>query len=465
MTLFSKKGSGKLRLTFAGGAEVVTGSNFLLETTDKEKPFKILIDCGLFQGCESCFRDNYEKFPYDPSEVDVLLVTHAHIDHIGRIPKLVKEGFRGIIYSTEETKALAELLLPDSARLLAKEAVTTGFQPLYTEEDIGAALRLWKTFDYHQPLDLGSGVTATMYNSGHILGSAIIAIDYSGIRVAFTGDLGNSPSILLPDFEKINDANYLVIESTYGNKVHDPKPERTEKLLAAVTDTIKRKGTLLIPAFSLERTQTILYELDSFVEEGLIEPIPVFVDSPLSIAITKVYEGATRRFNDAVQNQVKAGDDVFSFSKLHLTKWSEESRKIHEYKSPKIILASAGMSTGGRVVTHQEFYLGDPNAMILFIGYQAAATLGRRIQEGAKKVTIGGRSIDVRAEIRTVTGYSGHADSLGLLSFVEATAPTLTQVFVAMGEPSQATALAQRIHDNFGVDAIVARPNHSVDLS
>ena len=447
------------QLTFCGGAGEVTGSNFLFEA----EGVKILIDCGLIQGKKICDDRNFEPFPYDPREIDALFITHAHLDHTGRIPRLVEKGFSGAIYSTVPTKKLAELMLVDSLGVFEKEAKRDNHQLIYTEADVPKSMSLWKTVPYHEPVSVGP-FSVVLRNSGHILGSAMVEVTYNGKKIVFTGDLGNSPAPLLNDTERITDADYLVMESVYGDRNHEPHEEKRKRTEEAIEETFKAGGALLIPAFSLERTQDLLFEINNFVENKRIPRIPIFLDSPLAIAITKVYKESGEFFNGETKSQIKSGDDVFNFPGLRMTRTTDESKSINLEPNPKIIIAGSGMSNGGRIVHHERMYLPDPKSAILLVGYQAAGTPGRMMQEGAKRVRILGTEIDVKARVVSIFGYSSHKDSDHLFAFVQDTADTVKKVFAVMGEPKSSLFLVQRLRDYLGLDAVVPEKNECVTL-
>jgi metallo-beta-lactamase family protein len=446
----------KSSLTFHGGVGAATGANFLLEVRGK----KILSDCGFLQGVPGADEFNASPFPYNPSEIDVLLVTHAHADHVGRIPKLVKEGFRGAIYSTAATKDLAELMLADSAEIMAREADETNEAPLYTHMDVEQAARLWKTYPYYQEFPISDDLVCEFKDAGHILGSAIVKVhvkqaDGSIKKIAFTGDLGNSPSLFLRDTDFVHDAEYVVIESVYGDRNHESKEMRRFKFEQIIKKVIEQKRTLIVPAFSMERTQDLLYEINRMVEDNAIPPIPVFIDSPLATKVTAVYKKYAQDFKPSVQEIITAGDDVFDFSKLKFTARMEDSKMISSVPNPKIIIAGSGMSVGGRIVGHEIRYLPDPEATILFVGYQAVGTLGRQIVDGVRSVVINGQPVEVRSGIEMIFGYSSHKDSNGLLDFTLKAGErgTLKKVFTVLGEPKSAMYLAQRIR-SFGINAV-----------
>lgn len=451
----------KLKLTFCGGTGSVTGANFLLEGPLKDIPegqFKLLVDCGLEQGTHQADDFNHSDFRYDPKKVDVLLVTHAHMDHIGRVPKLIHDGFEGVIYSTPETKELSKYMLEDALKLTTQDAERTGRVPMYGPEDVRKAFNLWKTVPYHTPEELAPGYRIFLKDSGHVLGSCMFELTYtaegeeSKRKIVFTGDLGNSPTPLLKDTEDITDADYLLMESVYGDKNHEKREERLEKLEHVLKENHKKGGTLLIPIFSLEKSQELLYEIHKLYEDHKIPKMPVYLDSPLAIKLTEVYKKMSADFNAEAKAEAHK-HNIFSFPSLHVIESAEESKAIFHAPAPKVIMAGSGMSSGGRILHHEAHYLPDPNSTIVFIGYQAVGTLGRAIEEGAKVVNIFNQQIPVHAKIEKIDGYSSHKDSDHLVAFVEKTAPTVKKVFVAMGEAGPSLFLAQRLRDYLGVHA------------
>ncbi len=450
------------KISFFGGAQQVTGACYLLE----EGATKILIDCGLFQCPRFCEKQNGEEFPFNPADIDAVFITHGHIDHIGRVPKLARDGFRGKIYSTEPTQEFAAIMLEDSLGVLEKEARREGEEVFYSENDIARVLAAWEGKPYHERISVGS-FTVTIKNAGHILGSAIYEVDIAGAaptRIVFTGDLGNSPAPLLQPVEYVKGAHYLVIESVYGDRVHENVTERKKKLEQVIEDTVASGGTLMIPVFSLERTQELLFEMNELVENKRIPRVPIFLDSPLAIKATAVYHKHGDLFNKAARTLIKAGDDLFRFPDLQFTEATEESKSINAVPAPKVIIAGAGMMQGGRITHHAKRYLPDPKSTILFIGYQAAGSLGRRIFDGADKVTIHGETIPVRAKVAAIGGYSAHADSDALFEFVVHTEDTLKHVYAVQGEPASALYLAQRIKDNLGIAATAPKYGDSSPL-
>jgi len=463
-----KNNNKKIKISFFGGTEEVTGSNYLLEIDGDDYSgrgkTRILIDCGLFQGARVAEEKNSHPFPYQPSSIDAVLVTHAHLDHVGRIPKLVKEGFKGKIYSTYPTKDFAQIMLIDSLGVLEKEAKRhNGARPIYQEEDVEKAMSLWEAKNYRENFEIG-GVNILFKDAGHILGSAIIEITDSNSesrkdkekkkKLVFTGDLGNSPEPLINPTEEVNDASFMVIESTYGDRLHEDYSQADLKLERAIENIVKKKGTLMIPAFSLERTQRILYQINDLVENGRIPKIKIFLDSPLSIKATEVYKNYANLYNAEAKNSLLKGDDLFDFPGLVLTMESEESKKIHEIAPPKIIIAGSGMCNGGRIVHHLKNYLPSKNNTLLFVSYLAVGSLGRLLHDGEKLVSIMGEKIPVEAEIEKIGGYSSHADINGLLGFAAKSADSLEKVFITHGELKSSSFLAQRLRDYLGIDAI-----------
>jgi len=449
----------KIKITFCGGAGSVTGANFLIEVENK----KILVDCGLQQGTKMADEVNWQPFLYDAHSIDILFVTHAHIDHLGRVPKLVEDGFSGKIYSTLPTKALALPMLEDTAFILGHNHEFDLGQ-IYSEHNLKTALSLWEGFPYYEKVQITPELSFTFYNAGHILGSAMIAFDYNGKRILFTGDLGNSPSPILPDTDKVENVDYLVMESVYGDRNHESRDERKKLLEMTIEDNYKRKGTLMIPTFSLERSQELLFELNDLVENKRIPMMPIFFDSPLAIRLTEIFKQFKDYFNENAQKAMVHDKYIFEFPGLRTTLKTEESKMIVNVPDPKVIIAGSGMSNGGRIVHHEKEYLPGAKNTVLLTGYQSAGTLGRLIQEGVKTIKIAGEEVKVRANVVTILGYSGHKDSDGLINFVSDMQDTLQKVFVVMGEPKSSMFLVQKLKDNLGLDAVMPEEGDSVTL-
>ncbi len=447
-----------LKLTFAGGTGSVTGANFVLEGEGK----KFLIDCGLEQGTKMADDKNWEPFSYDVTNADILFITHAHIDHIGRIPKLVYDGFKGEIYSTIPTKDIAALMLEDTANILGHNDNEL-LKKMYSPDILKKVEGMWKTIDYHQDLAVGPFVFRYR-DAGHVLGSGMLELIYNNKKIVFTGDLGNSPSPLLRDTETLKNVDYLLMESVYGDRNHKERAVRRERLEATIEDNYKKKGTLVIPTFSLERSQELLFEIDQLVEHDRVPQMPIFFDSPLGIKLTTIYGKYARYFNDFARKLMGEGNNIFTFPGLKSTLLTEESKDILHSTNPKIVIAGSGMSNGGRVLHHEANYLPDTNNTLLLTGYQSLGTMGRAIQDGAKEVTINGRTIPVRANVVFIDGYSGHKDSDHLIEFVESIADTVKAVYVAMGEPKSSLYLTQRLRDYLGVNAYAPQEGDVVQL-
>ncbi len=448
-----------MKLTFCGGAEVVTGANYLLESGGT----KILIDCGLEQGGSFVEGKNFEPFSYNPAEIEAVFLTHAHVDHTGLLPKLYKDGFRGKVFSTDPTREFAELLLLDSEHILNGEAERRGRTPIYETEHIEGIMKLWEGVHYHKPFSIGP-FSVEFFDAGHILGSAFIRIQAEGKKIVFSGDLGNYPAPIIKPTEFIDDSDYCLIESTYGGRVHEPSNERRLSLERAIEDTVQSGGVLLIPAFAMERTQELIYQLNDLVEKGRVPRIPIYIDSPLAIKLTMVYKKYSKYFNQEAQEQIRSGDDILNFPDLHFTLTTEESKEINFVSSPKVVIAGSGMSHGGRILHHEIRYLPDPKSMVLMIGYQARGSMGRRILEGTKSVTIFGEEIPVNCQVKMVSAYSAHADQPRLLAWLHPMKASLKKVFVVQGEEDQAQALQEKIKNDLGLEAVIPKMGDSVDL-
>lgn len=449
-----------MQITFCGAAREVTGSCHLLETNDK----KILIDCGMFQGSDFNEGKNFEPFPFDPKELDAVLVTHAHLDHVGRLPKLVKEGYNKKIYMIKGTMKLAELIWKDAYEIMGYNHRKFQQPILFDTPDIATTLELCSGVNYHEPLDLG-GVKVTFKDAGHIFGSAFFEIeDESGPstgaqvkKIVFSGDIGNINEPIVRDTEPISpNVDALVCESTYGDRLHEPIDVRRSMILQLFVDAYKKGGTLMIPAFSLERTQELLYDLNHLSEiDKVLPPMPIFLDSPLAIDANKVYEHYPEYYDVEATTLHKLGDDFLKFSQLNLTYTKEQSKEINKIRGPKVIIAGAGMMNGGRILHHAYRYLSDPASTLLIIGYQAQGTLGRRLYEGVKQVKIFGEEVQVNCTIKAIGALSAHGDQKKLLDWIGSNSKPPKQIYCVHGEEHAATELAHRVRDKFGVESFV----------
>lgn len=454
-----------MKLTFLGGAGEVTGVKYLLETKTKAKGMvKILIDCGMLQGGRESQDKNYEPFSFNAKEVNYVFVTHAHVDHVGLIPKLYKYGFRGKIIMTPPTKDLAEITLLDSCNLLERESRERGVDPIFKEEDVRGALGLVKKVKYGRKNKLEEGIYFKLNDAGHMLGSSIIEIWAEEKKVVFSGDLGNAPTPLLKSPTKIKEADYILVESTYGNKIHEEREQRKEYLENIIEETYNHKGVLMIPAFAVERTQELLCELDELAENNRIPRVPVFIDSPMAVRATRIYEKYPEYFNKEAEKQVLAGGDFFKFPGLVYTEDANDSRGINRIFPPKIIIAGSGMSTGGRILFHEKLYLPDPRSCLLITNYQVGGTLGRRLLEGEKKIKIFEEEIQVKAKIVSIQGYSSHADQKAVYDWLKNFVKPVKHIWAVQGEPESSEALALLIEDHLGIPASVPKIGDVVEL-
>ncbi|MFA5996972.1 MAG: MBL fold metallo-hydrolase [Candidatus Paceibacterota bacterium] len=448
-----------MKLKFYGAAGEVTGSNHILEG----EGVSVMIDCGFFQGVKVCDDKNNEPFPYDVPNIDALFVTHAHLDHVGRIPKLMNEGFKGKIYSTPPTRAIAKLMLEDTLNVIAREAKADEHEPLYHQDAVDRAFAHWEAIPYDQDVIFKNDLHVRFRDAGHILGSAMVEMVHNDKKLIFSGDLGSS-SVLMPDTALLTDVDYLVMEAVYGDRVHMDLEERANRLKDVIMDTINHKGVLVIPAFSIERTQDLLFEINGMVEGGKIPEVPVFVDSPLAIKVTKVFSENSAYFNAQIQEAMRGGDDIFKFPKLRFTERSQDSIAIKDVPNPKVIIAGSGMSNGGRVMHHERNYLPDPNNTLLLVGYQAVGTTGRALQEGAKSVRIFDEDVPVKAKVITLQGYSAHKDMNALIEYVTQMQASVKKVFVVHAELGAGLFFAQRVRDYLGVDARVPKSGDEVEI-
>ena len=448
-----------MKLSFFGGASALTAACYLLELPGKEKQLRVLIDCGLFQSGRFVDQRNFKPFPFDPASLDVLLVTHAHIDHTGRIPKLVRDGFRGEIISTGATRDFAAIMLEDSLGVLTKEAGRHKEEVFYSLDDIERSLNLWQGVGYHENVSLSDSVSFRFLDAGHILGSSMIEFsiikEIGTEKILFTGDVGNSPTPLLDDVEMVNGIHWMVIESVYGDRNHEDRKERRLILERIIEEAVEKGGVLMIPAFALERTQELLFELNELVEHNRVPRIPIFIDSPLAAKATAVYQKNPSYFNKSARKTIASGDDLFKFPGLKITNTVEESKSINNVPGPKIIVAGSGMSTGGRILHHERRYLSDPSSTLLLIGYQAKGSLGRQLLDGEKFVTIHSETIEVNAQIKQISGYSAHADQEALIDFVSNTRDSLKRVFAVQAEETVANIFRTLVRDRLGVDTVV----------
>lgn len=457
-------------LTFIGGAGTVTGSKTLVEFGDR----RVLVDCGLFQGTSEDRARNWERFPIEPAEIDAVLLTHAHLDHCGYLPALVRDGFTGPVYCTAATARLAAIVLRDSARLQMEDtewARRKGFsrhpnpRPLYDTNDAERAIQLLQPRPYHEEFEISPGVGAEFEPGGHILGSSVLRLRETGERprtVVFSGDLGRPSHPLLVGPHPPADADAVVIESTYGDRVHEDLAEGMERLAAAISRTIKRGGTVVIPAFAVDRTEVLLKALKDLQDQQRIPRTQIFVDSPMALATLAVYRDAIEADEPEFRSEVLAdGAGVLDLPNLHEARTPQESMEL-DRGGAKIIVSASGMAAGGRVVHHLKALLPDPRNTVVLVGFQAAGTHGRALAEGAAQLKIHGQYVKVRAEVVDVAVFSVHGDADELMAWLKSAGKAPPSVFVVHGEMGSSTVFAKRVREELDVCAVVPKPGERV---
>lgn len=455
-------------LTFIGGAQTVTGSKTLLDTADG----RVLVDCGLFQGRKNLRLQNWEPFPVPPSSIDAVVLTHAHIDHCGYLPRLVKQGFSGPVYCTPGTKRLAEIVLPDSGYLHEEEAAYFNRKgiskhdpalPLYTKADAVKCLQQLEAVAYETPLAVLPSVVATWRRAGHILGAASIGLHLAdtATRVVFSGDLGRSTHPLLLPPDPIGAADIVVTESTYGDENH-PEGDPRKRIAEVVNRTARRGGVLLIPAFAVDRTEIVLWFLEQLVLAGEVPDLPVFVDSPMASRALDVYRAEARDGSPEIRPELH-GVDLFNSLQLTETRSVDESKQLNARRGPMIIVSASGMATGGRIIHHLANRLGNHNNTILLVGFQAPGTRGDSLRSGARQLKLFGHYHPVRADVASIA-LSAHADQSDLVDWVSSASPSPEIVYVNHGEHDESTALIQRLSDTLDVGAVAPRPGERVRL-
>lgn len=466
-----------MKITFCGASKTVTGSNYLIEADDK----KLLLDCGMFQGSAREEQMNFESFIYNPKDIDYLILSHAHIDHSGRIPKLVKEGFNGKIYTTHATYDLCEIMLMDSANIGMQDAEwenrkrvrkgLTPIEPLYNTNDVKESLKLFKLVYYNQEIKIDDTFSFRLQDAGHILGSAIVELfineEGKTTKLVFSGDLGMPERPILTDPGFIEDADYLIIESTYGDRDHPTYTDSTKSLIKIIDDTSQKGGTVVIPSFAVGRTQDLIYQLNSYYDgEGLEEykKVPIYIDSPMAVSTTKVFEKNSNLFDEDAKNLILSGDNPFDFENIFYVRDVEESKRLNAVNYPKVIISASGMATAGRVRHHLKHNLWDPKNSVIIVGYQAEGSTGRKLVEGAKKVSLLGEEIKVEASIYSLQGFSAHADRSMLLNWIGHFKKFPKKIFLVHGEEKAITALKSEIENKWKANVHVPDLGDSVEL-
>jgi len=456
-----------VRVTCLGGAGTVTGSSYLIESAAGKK---VLVDCGLFQGGKNMEERNWKEWGFDPARISTLFLTHAHIDHSGKIPKLVKDGFQGRILASPPTAELCSIMLLDAAHVQEMDAEwqtrknkrrsNMEVLPLYTTEDAEASLRLLAPIEKDKIVEPEPGIRARMRNSGHILGSSVLELwveeGRAPLKMVFSGDLGKKNQLIVQDPHEVFDADYLFLESTYGNRLHRSLEESKVELMEAIQYAVSHKEKVLIPAFAVERTQELLYILGEFQRAGRLPKIPIFVDSPLAIKATQIFRKNKKYYDKEAQAIVDQGYDPFDMPNLRFTESTEESRAINRSEGSAIIIAGNGMCTAGRIRHHLKHNLWRPGTSLVIVGFQAQGSTGRQIVDGAKQVRILGETVSVKAKVFTIGGFSAHADQNDLLEWA-GHFESNPRVFLVHGEPSASEALAAKIRERLGLDVYIPK--------
>ena len=468
-----------MKIKFCGASIGVTGSCHLI-TTDKHK---LLLDCGQFQGGKAVEKMNEEPFPFDPAQIEWVILSHAHIDHCGRLPLLVKRGFKGQIYCTDATADLLEVMLKDSAYIHEKDAqwqskknARTGkppVEPLYTIDDAEDALKLVRPVLYDQLIELAPEIRIVFNDAGHILGSAItelwITEGENTSKIVFSGDLGVTNRPILRDPVKIKKADYVIMETTYGNRLHPANATSIDELIHITLATVKRGGSVIIPSFAVGRTQELIYQFNMFYEQhpeyqSQLENVNVYIDSPMATTATEVFKRNAQVFDEKTKEYILSGDNPLDFKNLKFTRNTADSMMLNEDKSPKIIISASGMCEAGRIRHHLKHNLWDSRNSIVFVGYQAEGTLGRMLIEGAKEVKLFGETISVKAEIHNLEGFSGHADQKGLMDWLSGFRQEPEQIFLVHGELESKKDFARLVGDELGFHPVVITENSEFEL-
>jgi metallo-beta-lactamase family protein len=466
-----------MKITFHGAAETTTGSQHLIEVNGQH----ILLDCGLYQGHRGDAFERNRHFPFDPKKLDAVILSHAHIDHSGNLPNLVKQGYEGNIYATDATRDLCSVMLPDSAHIqesdvqwLNKKRAKQGLvllEPTYNRMDAEKCLRQFVTLNYNRPMLVADGVKFTFIDAGHILGAAQVILDIDDretgkkSRLLFSGDVGRPKSDLLNPPEPSEGIDYVIMESTYGGREHELENASDDHLCEIINATLERNGKILIPAFAVERTQQLLYSLNKLRERNCFPPIPIFVDSPLAVSATEIFRLHPECFNQEVYQFLFEKRNPFGFEGLRFIREANESRQLNDLKEPAIIIAASGMCESGRILHHLRNHVGEASTTVLFVGYCAEHTLGWKLRNGARKVNILGDEFVVNARIHILDSYSGHADHSELLDWFSRVGGPKKEVFLVHGEPERSEAFRAALAPKHSSGKVhVAKLHESVTL-
>lgn len=471
-----------MKLTLWGAVQTVTGSMHELEVDGH----RYLLDCGLYQGRRKEARDRNIAFPFAPRDIDAVVVSHAHIDHTGNLPSLVKQGFEGPIFATRATADLCGAMLPDSAHIQEKDALFVNkrqyrhrkidaaagveeVEPLYTSVDVERTLPLFQEIGYRLPRPLNDSLSFEAFDAGHTLGSAAIVLEHRSngktVRLAFSGDVGRPGLPIIRDPEPLPPVDYLICESTYGDRLHKTGELVNAKLARIVNRTIQRGGKLIVPAFAVGRTQQLVMLLHQLTEQRQIPAIPMFVDSPLAVNVTEVFRRHSECYDEETARYLWDSDDPFGFQRLRYVRDVAESKALNDLRGPFLIISASGMCESGRILHHLRNNIEDPRNSVLITGFQAEHTLGRKLVDRLPEVAIFGLPMRVRAEVETLNELSAHGDQKDLIRWIKPIAPSLKRIFLVHGEPAQSRALAAVIHETYGIEAIIPSRGDQFELS
>jgi metallo-beta-lactamase family protein len=449
----------KIKLTSYGAAQEVTGSCHLLEVGN----YKLLIDCGLRQGDAKNYARNWENFLFDPKSIQAVILTHAHLDHCGRLPRLYNQGFRGKIYATPPTISLAKIVLEDSSLIMNEKAFRQHLPKLYSLNDLNKTKASFTPLPYYQETKLTPDLSFKIHQAGHILGAGIIAIRAQGKTIVFSGDIGGANMPLVKDIDYLTRADYVIVESTYGDRLHEDTAQRNQKLLNIIKRVTANNGTLLITIFALERTQDILKVLNDYYETHLDFRVPVFLDSPMAAEATKIYRENIVYLNEVAKESLLGDNDIFNFPHLKISNSLQESKKINSFPPPKIIMAGSGMLEGGRMIHHLAHYLPNRKNHLLFAGYQVPGTLGHKILNGAFDFNYYGHPVPIRAATDIIDGFSAHADKKALLTWLSHFQKP-KKIFLVHGDQPSLEGLAQGLKDQLKLPSEILKINKTVEL-